>query len=80
MTEQTKIIVADVGEIEALRAEVRALRLMLEGATVTPAPDWVSIGDAAKHYDVDVSTVHRWIGNGRIEAKGAGKMRRVKIR
>lgn len=78
--EQAKIVVADHAEIEALRDELRAIRGLIEGATIIPAPEWVSIPDAAAHFGVHVSTIHRKIDKGEIEARGAGKLRRVKIR
>ena len=79
MNDQTKIVVADQGEIDALRAELRAIRSILEGATITPAPEWVSIERACEIYRVGKSTIYRKINDGSLEAKGVGKMRRVKI-
>lgn len=80
MTEQTRIVVATQSEFDALRDEMRAIRQMLEGATITPPPEWVGIHEAAKHFGVHPSTIHRKIDKGEIQARGAGKTREVKIR
>lgn len=55
------------------------LHSRLDGATVIPAPEWLTISEAAARLGVDRSTVHRRIASGTLEAKGNGKLRRVKV-
>lgn len=64
-------------DFERLAAEVRALRQVLEGATITPAPEWVSIADAAKRKGCSTDTIKRRIADGTLKARGAGKLREV---
>ena len=80
MTEQARIAITGADEIAALHSELRAIREMLEGATIIPAPEWVSVSDAAAHFGVHVSTIQRKIERGELEARGSGKTRRVKVR
>lgn len=64
-------------DFERLAAEVRQLRQVLEGATITPAPEWVSVAEAAKRKGVHPDTIKRRIADGTLKARGAGKLREV---
>lgn len=64
-------------DFERLAAEVRLLREVLEGATVTPRPAWVSISEAAKRKGVHPDTIKRRIEDGSLKARGSGKLREV---
>ena len=46
---------------------------------IAPPAEWRSLPDAADHYGVTPGTVRRWIAEGRIEAKGSGKARKVRV-
>lgn len=77
MTEQ--FVLVPSAAIEALAAEVRQMREELRGARIHPAPQWLSISDAAKALNVHRATITRKIDTGELEARGSGKLRRVKI-
>lgn len=78
---QGKLLIAvdaeALGRIEAVLAEIKAL---LSRATVTPAPEWVGISEAAAMRGCSASTIRRMIDRGELEAKGAGKARRVRLK
>lgn len=69
-TEWLKRIEGRIGELDA----------KIEGATITPAPEWLTISEAARKMEVDRTTIHRWADTGRIEVRGSGKTRRVKVK
>lgn len=72
--------IATAEDLAALHAEIRAIRQMLEGATITPAPEWVSIRDyMTRHGIKSASTVYRKIEAGELEARGRGKSREVRV-
>ena len=73
------LIAVDAGALDSIRAELAEIKALLQRATVTPAPDWVSIGEAARIRGVSTSTIRRWIDLGQLEATGTGKARRIKI-
>lgn len=73
------ITIATAEDIARLRQEIRELKRTLEGCTIIPPPEWVSVSRAAELHGVASSTIHRWIASGQIEAKGSGKARRVKV-
>lgn len=78
MTAQLAIV--DLTALADLRAEVAEIRALLSRATVTPAPEWVSISEAARIAKVSDETIRRWVREGKIESNGkAGKARRVKL-
>ena len=74
-----QLVLVDAGDLAALREQVARLERRIDGATITPAPEWVPVPEAARRLHVSPQTVHRWIREGRIEAKGAGKARRVRV-
>ncbi|EBA05980.1 hypothetical protein SSE37_25268 [Sagittula stellata E-37] len=64
-------------ELQAMRQELATLR-----AALTPLladAGWLTVHDAAMKYRVSESTINRWVQAGRMEAKGAGASRRVKM-
>lgn len=81
MDRQGKLLIAveadALGRIEADLAEIKAL---LQRVTINPAPDWVGVSAAAQMLGCSASTVRRMVDRGDLEAKGAGKARRVKVK
>lgn len=77
MAEQFVIVPAD--DLRLLREEVAALAKALAGATVIPAPQWVTPAEAARRLNVNSSTVQRRIAAGSMEAKTINGKRMVKI-
>lgn len=79
MGEQPTFVMVPAGEMEAMRKDIQRLAQMIEGATITPPNEWLPIPDAAEALGVDVSTVHRRLKAGSLEARGSGRLRRVKV-
>lgn len=71
--------IATRADIMSLERRIEALARALEGAKIVPRPEWLSIADAAQAEGVTPATIRRWIAEGRIEAKGSGKARRVRV-
>ncbi|MBO9467036.1 helix-turn-helix domain-containing protein [Tropicibacter sp. R15_0] len=74
-----QLIAVDAGALDALVAEVKALRQEVQAARITPENEWITIPKAAQRLEVSESTIRRRIGSGEIEAKGSGKMRLVRL-
>lgn len=79
MAEQPQFVLVPVDDFRALASEVRQLRETVERATITPAPIWITIPEAAVALGCSVATVRRRIDSGEIEARGTGKLRRVRL-
>lgn len=56
---------------EIVRAAVRA--------EIQPRAEWLTIADAAAQSGVSEDTIRRKVRAGEIEAKGSGKLRRVRL-
>lgn len=73
----------DVTQLETLTERLAALEQAVRESTQRddrPKPgDWLSVAEYAKHRDVTTRTVHNWIKDGQVEARGAGKLREVKV-
>lgn len=77
MTAQYALV--PVEDLARLADTVERLEKKLEGCTITPAPEWLSIANAARALGVTPSTVHRRIASGSLEARNSGKLRQVKV-
>lgn len=79
----TQIITVTPDELQRMvQAAVRA-ELSPIASAIAPLLDeagWLTIAGAAEKFNVDRSTINRWVQNGRMEAKGAGQSRRVRMR
>ena len=72
--------IATAEDMARLEGKIDALTRILTGATVQPAPEWVSIRDyMARHGIKSASTVYRKIEAGELQARGSGKTREVKV-
>jgi len=74
MSIDTAIREAVAQAVAPLAAELRELRQKID-----PPKEWVTVHEAADQFGVSVGTVRRWISEGRIEAKGKGKAKRVRV-
>lgn len=74
-----QLALIDPAEIAALRADIADLKAVLRAATVIPAPEWVSIAEAAKRLGCSADTIRRRVAQGQIKAQGAGKLKRVRV-
>jgi excisionase family DNA binding protein len=79
MNTRPRIDIATAEDIERVEAKLDRLTAMIEGATVSPAPEWVSMSEAARRKGVHRSTIDRWIKEQRLQARGAGKLREVRV-
>lgn len=64
-------------DFDRLVSEVRALRQILEAAQ--PRDEWMTIEQACKEAGVSAATIRKQAREGKIEAKGRGKLRRFRI-
>ncbi|HCO91066.1 MAG TPA: hypothetical protein DIT40_08850 [Alphaproteobacteria bacterium] len=74
-----QVNLATTDDIERLERQIQRLTDMLQGAQVIPAPEWVSIQEAAKHHGRTARTIRDWIDAGKLEARGSGRCREVRI-
>ena len=76
----TRTLVAiDPDALEALTAEVRALRAELAELKQGGKGGWMTIPQAAAAYQVSESTLRRKAAAGAIEARGSGRTRMVRL-
>jgi len=59
--------------------DISEIKQGLTRATVTPAPAWVTVTEAARILGVTPGTVRRKIDKGEFEARGKGKARQIKL-
>lgn len=76
MTAQPLIVITPDDLRAIVRAEVEAA---MHGRTVQMEPQWLSVPDAARACSVSVYTIRRRVRAGEIEARGSGKLLRVKV-
>lgn len=67
----------DIARASDLHRLERKIDALLD--QIKPRDEWLSVHDYAAEKGVTVSTVRRWILSGQVEARGAGKLRRVKL-
>lgn len=73
MGEMPKIMVAvDPDALSAVQAELAALRAEIRAVRMMPAPEWMPAGEYAKQAGVTRRTVMNWIAAGRIESSRHG--------
>lgn len=66
-------------DLEHIKTTMQEVLAELKGSKIEPRPEWMSIAEAARHLGCSPDTVRRRINNGELEAKGRGKLRRVKV-
>ena len=74
-----QFIAIDPDRLAAVEAKLDLLLARTERATITPAPRWVTVAEYADIRDCSDATVRRWIKNGVVEARGAGRRREVRV-
>ncbi len=74
-----QLIAVDAGALDALLAEVRALRQEIQAVRVQPQPQWLPVKEYAAHVGRSVATINRWIAQGKVQVKTVGHMRMVKL-
>ena len=79
MAQPTQLVLVDAGLIKSLQADIAEIRAMIRDATVIPAPEWVSIAEAARRLDCSTDTIRRRVAAGSMQAKGNGKLKRVRV-
>ena len=78
MTAQT-LIAIDPAALQGLRDEIAALRRSIEGVSMTPRPEWLTVADYAAFIGKSQRTVKRMVDEGKVETKHVGHVRLVKI-
>lgn len=71
--------IATKSDIDALAAEIRAMRMELQSVRTTKEPEWMLVADAARRLKVSPATIRRRIASGEMQARGSGKTREVRI-
>lgn len=71
--------IATKGDIATLADEVRALRAEIAAVRLQPAPEWLTVPEAARVIGVTTSTIRRKIASGELQSRGTGKTKMVKI-
>lgn len=81
MTDQTPthFVMLPADAFEQLASKIDRLEKKLDGATIIPKPQWVTVSEAARHYGKHPDTINRWIERGKLESRGEGTLRRVRI-
>lgn len=75
----TQLALIDLSALNDLRADLAEVKRLLERSSVQPLPEWVNISEAAARQGCSASTIRRMIDRGELEAKGAGKARKVRV-
>ena len=78
MIAQTTLIAVDPAALEAVTAELRALREEV-AALRAPPGEWVTLQQAAARLDCSAMTIRRRIASGELQARGSGKTRQVRL-
>ena len=68
MTDQAFTLVP-VERLDRMESLLRDLASRLEGATVTPAPEWLTLNEYAKRIGKTRRTVKNWKDAGKLETK-----------
>ena len=65
--------------IEAMESRIERLCAALEAVQVQREPEGLKVNDYAKRFEITPRTVNRWIDEGKLKARGAGRAREVKL-
>lgn len=80
MTAHSQIQAQDMQQMMLqMMRDMSEIKIALARATIQPAPEWVTVGQAAKQLGVTSQTIRRKIDAGQIQAKGIGKTRQVRL-
>ena len=75
----TQLIAINADALDAVLVRLERLENMLQGVTIQPKPEWVSVRDYAKQLNRCQKTVTRMIERGEMEARGSGHSRMVRV-
>ena len=79
MTQHTQITPDMQQMMLQMMRDISEMKIAMARSTITPAPEWVPIREAARFMGVTPQTIRRKIDAGQIEAKGNGKTRLVRL-
>lgn len=74
-----QLIAVDANALDLVLRKLDHLERKFDAADIRPRSEWVSIAEYAGTKGVTTRTVQNWIASGRVKARGAGKMREVKV-
>jgi excisionase family DNA binding protein len=71
--------IATKDDVARVLDRLDALERRLAAVTMQARDEWLSVSEAAAQCGVSESTIRRRIAAGDLQAKGSGKMRRVRL-
>lgn len=77
MTDIALIKLDDLRRI--VRDEMAAL-LEQQRREAPPPSEWIQVHEFAARHKVTVRTVNNWVASGRVEARGAGPLRQIRVK
>ncbi|MEH6737278.1 MAG: helix-turn-helix domain-containing protein [Sulfitobacter sp.] len=75
----TTLIAIEATALDAILKRLDRIDHKLEGATIVPRAEWLTVKDAAQTLGVKPDTIRRKAKSGEIQARGTGKCRMVKL-
>lgn len=76
----TTLIAIEADALNEVLTELRGLRDEVRALKGQSAPEWVSLKEYAAMHKVNVRTVYNHARAGRIETRGEGKLRMVRVK
>ena len=74
-----QLIAIDPSALDSLRMEIVRLHRRLDGVTMAPRPEWVTVAEYAEKVGRTKRTVRNWIDAGTVDTKVEGKVLLVRI-
>lgn len=68
------LIAVDASVLDAIQAELAALRRCIEAVQMAPRPDWLTVEDYAALVGRTTKTVRAWVREGRLDTKREGSV------
>lgn len=78
MTAQT-LIAIDPAALQRVLDELGVIRRALEGVSMTPRPEWLTVADYAAFIGKSARTVKRMVDEGKVETKHVGHVRLIRV-
>lgn len=74
-----QFVMIDAETLATLQQHLARIEAKIDGATITPAPEWCGIKEAASRLGVSTATIRRKAAIGELDARGTGKTRQVRL-
>lgn len=80
MTSQQTFVIPDpTPELQEIKAELAAIKELLEKVVLTPKPEWLPVKEYATLINRTQQTVMRMVEAGKLETKHIGNVRMIKV-